>query len=244
MKFLSYAFSVILLLSSCKTAQITGSTHLLYSHAIEDAMYPEDKKIDTNLLAITSINQNLKRKTINDTQYILVVSWSAQKFKYPDSGMYNTMTEETWVTVVPELFQTMKKSKEKNINLRLQQLLGLPPTEPPYQVFIEFWVKPTDLFRPCPDKEVTDKTCNLCFSKQDSLDKNHIQWITNKRLFNYNCDGLYKHYPWTALGYTYDWNPKNKSHRGLSEFVVNKYSIIYVNRIIKTDEYLRERVEK
>ena len=242
MRFLIFSLCASLILYSCKVTQIAADKSLLYSNAIEDAMYVEKEEIDSNLIAITSFNQNIKRKIINDTEYVLVLSWIPQKFKYPDTGKYNTDNRETWVTVYPELLETMRTSNEKNVNLRLQQLLGLPPTDPPNKLFIEFWVKPDDLFRPCPDKEIADSSCNLCFSKEDSLDKNHIEWITNKRLANYNCDGLFKHYPWTALGYTYDWNPENKNHKGLSEFIIKKNSIIYVKRIIPTEEYLKEPV--
>ena len=55
---------------------------------------------------------------------------------------------------------------------------------------------------------------------------------------NYQCD-LYNQYPWGQLGYTYDWNPKNKSHVGLSEFIIGAGKTIYVNRIVTTQEYLR-----
>lgn len=228
MRSLAYALFATLILSACKITRITTDKSLLYRNAIDDAMYVENKEIDTNLIAITGDS-------------VLVVSWIPQKFKYPDSGTYTT-DRETWVTVVPELSQRMKNNREKNINLRLQQLLGLPPVELPNKLFIEFWVKPADLFRPCPDKEITDKRCNLCFSKQDSVDQEHVKWITNKRLSNYNCDVMYKHYPWTALGYTYDWNPKNKNHRGLSEFVLKKNSVIYVKRITSTEAYLKTSV--
>ncbi len=238
MKFIRFTLYVVILLVGCKATNLPVSNSVLYRKAVEDAMYVEEREIDSNLVDVTWNNHSLIRNP-KDSQYILMVSWIPQKFSYPDSGIYKTGDREMWATVAPELATTMWKEKANDINLRLQQLLGLPPNDRPNQLFLEFWVKPGDLFRPCPDKEITDKRCNLCFTKEDSLDQNHIQWITNKRLSNYNCDGLYKHYPWTALGYTYDWSPSNSSHRGVSEFVVKKNTTIIVKRMVKTAEYVK-----
>ena len=103
--------------------------------------------------------------------------------------------------------------------------------------FVEFWVRPVDLFRPCPDKEITDGKCDLCFP--EGTDPEHIKWINENRISRYyQCD-LYYQYPWGQLGYTYDWNPKNKSHFGLSEFIIGANKTIYINRIVTTLEYLK-----
>ncbi len=166
--------------------------------------------------------------------------WKAQKYNFPDSGEY-LIDRENWVTVSPELLQGMKNRNEKDKTLSLQQLLGLPITAK-NKIFIEFWVKPGDLFRPCPDKEISDKKCNLCFTRQDSLDMNHIKWINDSRISNYFACGLNNKYPWTALGYTYDWMPQNKTHKGLSEFVIRKNSKIYITRILGTEDYLKENL--
>ena len=155
---------------------------------------------------------------------------------YPGSGKYNTGSYEIWVTTAPELLQRITREKTKDKSMRLKELLGLPPVSQ-YNFFIEFWVKPYDLFRPCPDKEVTDKKCNVCFTHEDSLDTDHIKWINDARISRYYACNLYDKYPWTQLGYTYDWNTKNKSHKGLSEFVIRKNATVYVNKVYTTDEY-------
>ena len=129
----------------------------------------------------------------------------------------------------------MKSDKDTNIIRRLKQLLGLPPNAE-YSHFVEFWVKPADLFRPCPDKEIIDKQCDVCFP--ENVDSSHIVWINKNRIDRYYQCELFNQYPWTQLGYTYDWNPGNKTHVGLSEFVIGEDKNIVVNAIYTNEEYL------
>jgi hypothetical protein len=231
---------ILLFFGACGSSKLTSiqSLNKDYENAVKDAIYRDAKNIDTNLIVIAASNTDLKRKLINGTEHVLVVTWVEKQFQFTDSGSYKT-NAEIWVTAVPELLQRMQNIKEKNKNIRLRQLLGLTPTEQD-KYFIEFWVNTTDLFRPCPDKEITDNKCNLCFTMQDSLDMNHVQWMNNNWLNSYFKCGLYSQYPWTGLGYTYDWNPKNKTHKGLSEFLVRKNSTIYLNRERTTENYLTE----
>jgi hypothetical protein len=44
-------------------------------------------------------------------------------------------------------------------------------------------------------------------------------------------------YPWTGLGYTYDWNPENASHVGLSEFILPLGSSVDVEKVVSVQEF-------
>jgi hypothetical protein len=207
-------------------------------------MAPDSDKVFSNLVNIDKENKNLIWKSINNEDYILVVTWKQNISYYKshlDSAFYNTSTYPIWVTTAPELLQRMKTEKYKDLNLRLKQLLGLPPNSV-YSYFVEFWVKPSDLFRPCPDKEIYDNKCDLCFPSNTETE--HIEWINKNRVDRYyQCD-LFSKYPWTQLGYTYDWSPKNKFHIGLSEFVIGNNKNIIVEAIYTTEEYILKRTEK
>ena len=235
---------VILVQVSCAPLKVTSQKAynevVLYENAIFDSMCPDSNKVYANLVSINAQNGNLIRKDINGEEYILVVTWkqNISFYKpYLDSTFYNTGAYPIWVTTAPELLQRMKGEIYTDKNVRLKQLLGLPPNAV-YSYFVEFWVKPSDLFRPCPDKEVTDKVCDLCFPAQ--TDPSHISWINSNRIDRYyQCD-LYNKYPWSQLGYTYDWNPDNKSHVGLSEFVIGSNKNIAVKAIYTTEEYLKK----
>jgi len=237
-------YFLLILLGAVMISPLSGQNNandsILYRQAIQSAMYPEATKVDTNLVPINDQNWNLIRKTIDHEDYILVVTWKQNVSyyrKYIDSTFYNTGNYPIWVTTAPELLQRMRKEKATDVNRRLIQLLGLPPNAT-YSYFVEFWVRPTDLFRPCPDKEVSDKRCEICFPA--NTDSTHIKWINSSRIDRYyQCD-LYQQYPWTELGYTYDWNPENKSHIGLSEFVIGANKNIKVKAIYTTDDYLKK----
>ena len=239
-----FFFIGFLFLGACQSVKIvspklTDTIFAVYEESIENSMSPSPAKINTNLIAITPQNENLIRKRINNEDYILMVTWKqniSYYKKYLDSTHYNTKGYPIWVTTAPELVERMQKENAKDINLRLKQLLGLPP-DATYSYFVEFWVKPQDLFRPCPDSEITDNKCDLCFP--ENTDDSYKTWINENRISRYYECQIDKKYPWTQLGYTYDWNPKNKSHVGLSEFVIGKNKNIIVKAIYTTEDYLK-----
>lgn len=207
----------------------------LYNAAVADAAYPEESEVYKNLVAIDKSNPDLIWKTIDGEDHVLMLSWKSDKSYYPASGPYNTKKWPIWVTAAPQLLNRMKAEKTKDVNLRLKQLLGLPPSGD-YKYFIEFWVKPEDMFRPCVDDEITDKQCVSCgFGDTTTY---HSTWINRTRVQRYYPCGLDNKYPWTQLGYTYDWNPKNRTHVGLSEFVIRAGRDIVVKQAYTTQEYL------
>jgi hypothetical protein len=197
-------------------------------------MYPDSSKISTDLVEINDGNRNLIRKNINDIEHILVVTLKQNISYYKDT--FNTGNYPIWVTTSPELKNRFSSENVIDTNLRLIQLLGLPPGSK-YDYFVEFWVNPIDLFRPCPDKEINDGRCDLCFD--DSVSKEHMLWINENRISRYyQCD-LYNRYPWTQLGYTYDWNPSNKKNIGLSEFIIYTDRTIYLESVKTISDYLK-----
>ncbi|MEO1513947.1 MAG: hypothetical protein AAFV95_03005 [Bacteroidota bacterium] len=212
----------------------------LYSKSVGDAAKPQPWEIKKDLLKISSATPDLVWKAVNGEQYVLVSSWTKDTTYYKNdaqTGTYNTTNYPIWVTAVPELQQLCQQKKfgrKEGLQLRLKQLLGLPPNvEKNY--FVEFWVRPQDLFRPCLDSGVSNINCTLDFP--DSETDDHKKWINELRLKSYYNSAWDQNYPWTQLGYTYDWHPKNKRHIGLSEFVIGENKEVIVHRIVATDDY-------
>ena len=94
------------------------------------------------------------------------------------------------------------------------------------------WVNATDLFRPCPDAEINDTSCDVKFS--DNVDLQHQNWINNLQLASYGDRG----YPWTRLGYTYDWGSL-QGEVGASEFVVKKGAKVMIESVKNTVNYTK-----
>lgn len=143
---------------------------------------------------------------------------------------------DSWVTVVPEIKNFFGMTQPEP--LRIAQLLGLPPEAASegdpgeYKYMLEMWVSPHDLFRPCPDAEIWDCACEIEFPLDPSVMPDKVRatsgpdygtfmtypdWFNNQDLYSYTIDS--DPYPWTRLGYTYDWGSTNPV--GLSEFILH-----------------------
>jgi hypothetical protein len=251
---------ILFVVSACMPYDLTkmqpAKVQKLYQGSLENAVYPTPQKVDDNLFAINQQNQALTWKTIDDEEYVLMLSWKGNDkyYKAPyvkEDGMYNTGSKyPIWVTAAPELanwakgerrlMKWVENNEKEKIDGRIKQLLGLPPNpDYTYNYFVEFWVRPNDLFRPCPDSEVTDNECMAYFPT--TVDSTYQAWINNTRAARfYDPRELMDKYPWTALGYTYDWSPRNKTHQGLSEYVIKNNSNVIVKQIYTTKEYLEQ----
>jgi hypothetical protein len=168
----------------------------------------------------------------------LIVTWT----DYPGYGDHIDRSVEipiyAWVTAAPELQNFCKASTlgHHALILRLEQLLGLPPNSGRKR-FVELWVNHEDLFRPSPDPEITDHEAELEFPASSRFIKvadEHIRWFNDWKSKAYTGQG----YPWTRLGYTYDWgNPD--SEVGLSEFVIRKGAIVVIQSVSDLNKYCR-----
>ncbi len=217
------------------TPQLADDPATAYRAAIEDAKVAEPDEIITTLTAITKHNPELHW---NDGR-VLMTTWT--DWDGYDS-MHNatiSLKSEVWVTPSQELriFCLDSGLTGEPLAMRLRQLLGLPPDSPNHKV-AELWVNPKDMFRPSPDPEITDHEAQLDFPgprRYINITSSHRRWILGREKRSYNENG----YPWTRLGYTYDWgNPKTEV--GLSEFVIRKGAKVTVRSTWTTDAYCSE----
>lgn len=248
------AFAVLvlgcLLLAACAHPQ---NLQTRYLDAVADARTVSAAKISRQLTPINNENPALIWENGVIGSRVLVVSWMDEEgVQYRctapegcggnaeclEGGECPAYRHDTWVTVVPELKRMLGARPEP---LRVAQALGLPPeaatpgAASEYKYMVELWVSPRDLFRPCPDTEISDTMCETdfptgCFRGFDTA--NTLQatagpdqgvfmaypaWFENQARHSYT-EGA-DPYPWTRLGYTYDWG--SRTHVGLSEFVLH-----------------------
>lgn len=209
----------------------TGSNQEIYRLAVIDAMYAEETEICSTLIVIKPENTYLSW----NNGYVLVVTWTKYSSSYPEGDTISTWWGETWVTAVPEIRDWFTKNtvSKENLVLRTEQLLGMPENTG-NKYFAELWVKPEDLLRPSYDNEITDNICGLYFP--ENAETEYIRWFNDNILSSYYSQSGENKYPWTRLGYTYDWGNVN-NEVGLSEFIIKKDSKVIVKSLQSTEEY-------
>jgi len=204
-----------------------------YLAAIEDSMVAKESEIATNLTPITQNNSNLIWQGEGENATVLVVTWTKYINSYPIGENVTNNWGETWVTLAPEIqtfFQNHVPSDD-NYTLRAAQLLGLPANST-NTYFVELWVNPESLFRPTPDKEIADTTASLIFPANTTSE--YKEWFNSNIIYSYYP----MKYPWTRLGYTYDWGD-SPTHVGLSEFILEQNATVMVKSVTSTVDYLK-----
>ena len=203
--------------------------------AIADAEVARPDKVSRNLNPVSLGNPRLRSKEEGGERWVLVVTWVDHKGYHESVGKAHDLGKyEVWVTLSPELQDACRALAPEDVarKARLTQLLGLRPDKPKEHV-VEMWARASDLFRPCPDPETDDRSCDLDFPPGVSPD--HVKWFEEKRQSSYGPSG----YPWTRLGYTYDWGRGDGVRIGLSEYVIRKGSTVKVASISTVADYCR-----
>jgi len=133
-----------------------------------------------------------------------------------------------WITGVPEVQTICRgfRGTPDQIEMQLRQLIGLPPDADTPR-FLLLRVKATDVFRPavydaidtyypCPPGSDGDlpADCGNVFSA--STTPAHYQWMATS---SFSLHAIPDGYPWTHLGYTYNWTP-GADRYGVSEYVI------------------------
>jgi hypothetical protein len=150
---------------------------------------------------------------------------------------------EMWVTGFPEV-RDRCRTFDGNVLMRLRQLLGLPPAKPGDQAwFMTIRAKASDVFRPAPDPSTdttypcADPSAPTCGNEfPASATPEHRAWIASTTLGLHRWPGGY---PWTHLGYTYDWGARGPGKYGASEYILRKGAAAEVLDVTRYDDYCR-----
>lgn len=193
--------------------------------AIVDSAVRDDRNVYGGLVPITPDNDDLVWRA-PDRKELLVVTFvgtdvADQFYRSPDgTGRHGTTPKDiprVWVTLAPELQRFCRRLGLQDPTARLKQYLGLSPNSQD-DLLVEMWVARDDLFRPCPDPDVSDSVCTLRSGTTPPTVKNvpdYQHFLLSLHEQSYRADGA----PWTGLGYTYDW--AHGEHRiGASEYML------------------------
>jgi len=263
------AVSLIAVLAGCAGVRAPASSvddaaaWRQYQAGVAAARRPETSKISKDLLPITRDSPRLAWRGGR----VLMVTWTKSKhFPRPpyEPGYVFSLYGDTWFTVVPAVRELCRGYRGRDLDRRLRQRLGLPPDDA-NDVFVELWVDPQDVFRPCPDPEISDSQCQVriplvdpaaaaaggppwpCPPASPQLSNKfvvvapaHLEWMCRNWRHSYENADPQDDYPWTALGYTYDWRAGG-DHRGESEYVALGGSEVVFERMVETAEYCGRR---
>jgi hypothetical protein len=251
--------ALLVLASGCATTRQPPSLEELwqeYEQAVEAAKYPQPAHISRSLVPITTITPGLVWDEAGDK--VLMATWTKAKYYTGQPPYETTINATVWLTAVPFLQRFCQGTGLQGdpLRIRLAERLGMPP-DAANEVFVQMWVDPKDFFRPCPDPEINDGECqvNLTTGPVDTagtcpwsaalagqvsgkfvaVAQSQLEWMCSNWTSSYPTNEPRKSYPWTALGYTYDWG--SASFYGESEFVLPPSSTVTVQSITPMDAY-------
>jgi len=210
-----------------------------YERAVNAARLPRLAAVSSSLV------------TVPPDQPVGVVAWvrkdQADRLKSASGEWVKTAPSETWVTVEPHLqefcreFVGAQRPDEARLTARLEQRLGLSPASSKSN-FVRIRLErpgPEVWFRPCTDPATDRAACSVGPPSQAPPD--HQRWIFQQYYSSYG-QSLISEFPWTALGYTFDWAAgPNKAtafqRTGESEFVIHKGAPIEILEVVTTSQY-------
>lgn len=210
---------------------------ILIAQALADAEVAEPDEVVHDLIALVPERDDLVWEPGVDAgaARVLLVAWTTWDGYAEQVGQTVPLGRTLWVSAAPEVHELCRASglDGEDLDRRLEQYLGLRPDTAKTH-FLELWVAPADTVRPCPDPEVTDTACEATDQAADVVigTHDHRPWFDDLRARSYGPDG----YPWTRLGYTYDWSP-DTPERGASEFLVPEGAMVTVVSYTPTHDY-------
>lgn len=229
-------FVLITLGTACKKDDPTPPVETMdqrYATAITDAMVADSSEVTDTLWAITAANPNLQWKTVNGQQYVLMATFMRFPSSYPAGDSINTTWGDGWIFIPSQMKKRLLPvlTATSDTILRISQLLGLPPVNSKSNTHIAtMWVPASRLFRPAGNPDITTSTASPVLA--NGLPDDYVTWFNNYIIYAYyhplQSDTDF-HYPWTRMGYTYDWAP-GASKVGLSEYVLRGNSGCWVEQ--------------
>lgn len=212
--------TVVLLSPGCSSIQISSNNELEkdnYRKAIFDAAVIESSEIQ--LLPVI------------DEDQVKIVTWT----EYPDS--YEAGKEvilnwgDVWVTLDDDVKTRCQDFQKTHLVSDIQKLLGLPLNNSEKRSFVTLKVDSSSLFRPCANPSIHAEKCTSNFP--ENIAQEHAVWYAHQTAQSYQLE---TGYPWTRLGYTYNWK-SGENEVGPAEFVIKKGSKAMTLSVTETSLY-------
>lgn len=205
---------------------------------------------------ITAANPDLVWKGRPGSSQVLMAAFAPSVY-YPSVDQELPAGTDLWVTPVPEMkteiMSGMAGDYRANPALAASKYLGLPSANANNAV-VELWVDPAFLLRPAISTSITDHSAETEFPVTLQViptvtttqvpktspgpgyapAQDYVTWFLERESSIFTTPGV--SYPWTGLGYTYNWaNPVDPV--GGSEFLIPKGSTIVVQSVTPIGQY-------
>lgn len=157
------------------------------------------------------------------------------------SGDKGVLKYDTWVSQPSESSKACKGAKDPV--LALEQILGMPPAAGDWEL-VQFEVAPKHIFRPCASSpDITTTKCDFTLptkfkSKKEKEAVEAAQAFVFAQMWtSFNVGFPSPGYPFTGMGWTYNWNPDSKGHYGISEYVVKQGAPVQKVRVLTPQQF-------
>jgi hypothetical protein len=190
----------------------------------------------TDLLSLSQLNTNNAPAGVGAGWVEMSVFIKSSDRAYYNVGGFSTFGGSTLWTFSPQQFQSFFQNTNRfptmlsgtNLILRIDQLLGLSDTSPNSYI-ADIWMDPATFLRPTRNPTLTNVTEDWTFPSPlidvpGKSGADYYTWFTNRVGTVFAGTNAF---PWTSLGYTYDWGTNGHlagetPYEGLSEFLMFK----------------------
>ncbi len=222
-------FAAVLIMGCEKKTETPGE---LFQHAVRDAAFADEDEI----LPLVSLAPDDEMTTWDSEGRVLLCTWHNYPESYPEGETITVEWGPVWTFTDKEMASCgdeLKKSGDPE--MRLKQLVAFAP-DSEHSTVTGFWVKPEDVKRPAYQSDPAVSTMTNAFG--ENVDEEFKEWFDENILWSY----YYGDYPWTRLGYTYDW-ADNETEYGLTEFIVENGAKVKVEFTETTEEFLEKLIK-
>ena len=203
----------------------------LYDIAVRDSVFADEDEI----MPLVNISRDDDRVIWNGDKVLMGL---VHKYpdSYPDGEDVTLKLGDVWVFSAGEMYQWINSNSDgvNDWQERLEQLLGLPEWKK-YTSVTTVWVDADLLHRPA---NVAAPTASMKLTYQptndETFDAKFKSWYDSNILWSYFNETKY---PWTRLGYTYDWADNGREY-GLSEFIIFSGASVSVDHTYTIDEFV------
>lgn len=215
----------LLPLAGC-AGEAAPSNEELWAAAMADAVFSEDSEV-MELVCLTQ--QDAQAVWDEAGERVLLVTWHS--YEEPCEPGDPLAHQDIWATSLGEMTGWYQENGGgvTDWDLRFAQLLGMPD-DGSCTRFSAFWIAPSEVIRPA---YVTDVTAQMENGYDQITDPAYQAWFDGNIIYSYFAS----EYPWTRLGYTYDWSSGDSAY-GLTEFLIADGSEAEIAFTYSTEEFV------